>query len=107
MLQRCDTSGSEVVGVDVIGVAVISVAKRRKGLVQAFNGQAVGCVDTRRAQDGDLDAGPLAPLAQATFGIDPPAGASALRIQAARFVDLRATTIAINPRRTYVNQAPW
>ena len=107
MLQRCDTSGSEVVGVDVIGVAVIGLAKRRKGLVQAFDGQAVSGVDARRAQDGDLDASPLAPLAQATFGIDSPTGASALRIQAARFVDLRATTVAINPRRAYVNQAPW
>ena len=107
MTQRGDAGGSEVVGVDVVGVTVIGRAERWKGLVQALDGQAVGGVDARGAQDGDFDTAPLAPLAQAAFGIGAPAGPRTLRIEAARFVDLRSATVAINPRRAYVNETPW
>ena len=41
------------------------------------------------------------------FGIDPAAGPGALRIEAARFVDQIPATVAINPRRAYVNETPW
>lgn len=107
MTQRGDTGSREVIGMDVVGVAVGGRAQRRKGLVQALDGQAVGGVDARGAQNGDFDAGPLAPLAQTVFGINPPAGPGTLRIQAARFVNLRPATVAINPCRAYVNQTPW
>ena len=61
MTQRGDTGRREVVGVDVVGVAVIGRAQRRQPLVQALDGQTVGSIDTRGAQDRDFDAGPLAP----------------------------------------------
>ncbi len=107
MTQRGDTGSRQVVGMDVIGVAVIGCAQRRKGLVQALDGQTVGGVDARGAQDGDFDAAPLTPLAQARFGINPSSSPGTLRIQAARFVNLRPATVAINPRRAYVNQTSW
>lgn len=107
MTQGGNAGCSQVVGVNVIGIAVIHCTERRQGLGQALDGQAISRVDARGAQDGDFDAGPLAPLTQAMFGIDATAGAGALRIQAAGFVDLRPATVAINPRRAYVDQTPW
>lgn len=107
MTQRSDTGGSQIVGVDMVGVAVIGGAERWKGLEQALDGQTVGSVDARRAQNGNADAGPRAPLAQTAFSINPSAGPGALRIEAARFIDLVAATVAINPCRAYVNEAPW
>ncbi|TXT32374.1 MAG: hypothetical protein FD131_366 [Rhodocyclaceae bacterium] len=107
MMQRGDAGGGQVVGVDVVGVAVVCGAQGGQRLVQTFDGQTVGGVDAGRTQDGDLDASPLAPLTQAAFGINPPTGPRTLRIEASRFVDLRPATVAINPRRAYVNQTPW
>jgi hypothetical protein len=107
MAQGGKASGGEVVGMDVVGEHVVSLDQGRQAFLQPIDRQTVGCVDSRRAQDGNGHPVPTTPGAQAALGIDPAAGAGAFRIQATGFVDLCAAAVAVNPCRAYVNEPPW
>lgn len=92
---------------DVVGVDIIGLDQRRQALFQAFQRQAVGGVDAGRAQDADGDATTSAPGAQLPFGIDAAPGPWIIGGEAPRLVNQGAGTIAVNPCRAYVNEAPW
>ena len=107
MAQRRDAGGRQVVGMNVVGVNVVGVDQRRQPLLQALDGQAVGGVDAGGTQDGDDDAGPPPPGAQAALGIEPTAGARALGIDAARLVDLSPAAVTVDAGGANVDQAAW
>ncbi len=92
---------------NVVGVHIVIGHQGWRAPLQTLDRQAVGGIDARSTQDGDSNAVAQPPGTQHTLGIDPSAGPRALRIQAARFIDARTGTIAVNPRRAYVNQAAW
>ena len=92
---------------DMIGEGVVGLDQRRHSFLEARQRQAVGGIDAGGTQDADLDAGLPPPATQAAFGIDPTPGPTAFGAQTAGFVDPRPRAIAVNPRRAYVNQAPW
>ena len=105
--QSGDTSRRQIVGMDVIGKYVIGCDQRRQPLGEAFQRQAIRGVNARRPQNGNGNPVLPAPDAQPLFGIHPPSGPAAFRVQATGFVNQRALAIAINPGRTNVDQAPW
>ena len=107
MAQCRNTSGGQILGVNMIGEHVISLKQGRHAFVQTLKRQAIRGINARRSQDGNGDPSALPPLAQTTLGIDTPASARTFRIEATGFIDTRASTVAINPRRTYVNKPPW
>jgi len=93
--------------VDVVGVHVVGLDQRRQTLFQALQRQAVGGIDAGCAQDADDDAAAPAPGAQLPFGIDAAPGARIVGGEAPGLVNQGTGTIAVNPCRAYVNQAPW
>ena len=91
----------------MVGEHIVGLDQRRCTTLQPLDRQAVGCIDTRGAQDADCDTVAPPPGTQHALGIDPPAGTGALWFQLAGFVDGGAGTIPVNPCRAYVNQAAW
>ncbi len=92
---------------NVIGIHIVRLDQRRQPFFQTLQRQAVGGVDAGRAQDADGNTTPLPPGTQLALGIDPSAGTGTVGGERPGFVDHSPGAIAVNPRRAYVNQAPW
>ena len=92
---------------DVIGKHVVSLAQRRQAFLQTLERQPVGGINTGRPQDGNRNAVLPPPGPQRMLGIDPASGPRTFRLQATGFIDPGTATIAIDARRTNVNQTPW
>src|SRR5258706_13558572 len=92
---------------DVIGVDVLLRPKRRSAARQALERKAVARIDSRHAQDHDLDLVALAPLIERPLGVEAPHGALGLRVGRAGLVDPFARTIAVYPARGKVHESPW
>lgn len=101
------TSRGQIISVNVISENIIRRNQRRQAFLQTLNGQTIGRVNTRCAQNRHAHTGSGAPLAQITLGINPPPGTRTFWIQAPRFVNPRPCTIAVNTRRAYVNKLAW
>jgi hypothetical protein len=101
-----EAGGRQIVGVNVVGEHIIGGEPAPAGLLQTFQRQAVGGVDTGRAQDGKRT--PLRrPRRAGSFGIDTTAGARAFRFRRRVSSICGAATIAVNPGGANVNQAAW
>ena len=92
---------------DVIGVHVMLRLKHGSAARQALERQAVARVDSRHAQDHDLDLVALAPVTERPLGVEAPHGALGLRVGRAGLVDPVARTFAVYPARGKVHESPW
>ena len=107
MAQGGEAGGGQILGVNVVGPGILVSQQRRQAFLYALYWQAVGSIDTRRAQDADAHPLASAPGAQALFGIDATGSAGAFRMAGPGLVDQRSGAIAIHPCRTNVDQLPW
>ncbi len=107
MAQGSQASRRQIIGMNVIGIDIIAVDQRGQAFLQAFQRQAIGSINPGCPQDAHRHSIARPPVAQLALGVDPPFGPRIVRSQRSRLVDPASLTIAINPCRTYVNQAPW
>jgi len=105
---NCGQTGSrQIVGMNVIGKYVIGGRQCRQTPLQTIDRQAIGRIDAGRPQDADGNTVLPPPGPQNPLRINPPGCPLAFRIQVPRLIDVRSRAIAVNPCRTYVNQASW
>lgn len=92
---------------DVIGIHIIGRHQSWQAFIQTLHRQAIGSINTGCPENEELYAIALRPATQAALGIDPAARPGTFRIEPPGFVDNGPAAIAVNPRRTYVNEATW
>ena len=105
--QGRDDDPGEVVGVDVVRVRIGFVRERRGPGLQALDGQTVGGVDARHAEDRHRDARRPPPVAEAHLGVGAAHGAGRFRMQRTRLGNPFAPAVAVDAARAEVDKTLW
>lgn len=104
--QRRAGQHRQILGVDMIGIDVVLIPQRGGCPLQAFNGQAIGSIDSGDAQDADDDATPTQ-RAQLVLGIEPSASPGSARLRSTGLVNTGACAVTVDTAGTDVDDSLW
>ena len=94
--QSRNDAARQIIGVDVVGIAVFVLNNSGGTLLQALQGQTIRRINARHTQNAGVNAIAFCPASNLLFCYNATLAARTFRMGGARFVDQRATAIAIN-----------